>query len=204
LRGRAVVQMATIGPGESRAIAGDVAAAGGEYLEAPVLGSVPQARAGTLQVLVGAPLDRYDRWKMFLGAFGRPRRVGEICQAAVVKLALNQLIPSLSAAFSLALGMVRRSGTDADIFLDVLRQSTFFAPTFDQKLPMMRSRDFSPTNFPAELMLKDVDLALAAARALGLEAEVLDGVRQVLEKTVERGAGREDYSALSATIDPAG
>jgi 3-hydroxyisobutyrate dehydrogenase len=204
LRGRAVVQMATIGPSESRALAADVEAAAGEYLEAPVLGSVPQAREGSLQVLVGAPAERFERWKGLLAAFGPPRRIGEIGQAATVKLALNQLIPSLAAAFSLSLGMVKQSGTDIDAFLEVLRKSTFFAPTFDQKLPMMRSRDFSPTNFPAELMLKDVDLALAEARAQGLESRVLEGVRQVLEKTVARGAGRQDYSALSATIDPVG
>jgi 3-hydroxyisobutyrate dehydrogenase len=204
LRGRAVVQMATIGPGESRRLAEEVDAAGGEYLEAPVLGSVPQAREGTLQILAGAPVERFERWKGLLAAFGPPRRIGEIGQAATVKLALNQLIPSLASAFALSLAMVEKSGTDVDVFMDVLRRSTFFASTFDQKLPMMRSRDFTKTNFPAELMLKDVDLALAEARAMGLESDVLAGVRQVLEKTVGRGAGREDYSALAATIDRAG
>jgi 3-hydroxyisobutyrate dehydrogenase-like beta-hydroxyacid dehydrogenase len=87
--------------------------------------------------------------------------------------------------------------------MDILRQSAFFAPTFDRKLPQMLSRDFSIANFPAALLLKDLDLARTEADGLGLDTAGLDGVRDVVRETVEDGKGREDYSALYATIDPA-
>jgi 3-hydroxyisobutyrate dehydrogenase-like beta-hydroxyacid dehydrogenase len=199
---RTLVQMATIAPEESRTIAARVVARGGRFLEAPVLGSVPQAKNGTLQVLAaGEPAD-IARATPMLQAFGVVRTVGPLGAGATMKLALNQLIPTLASAFALSLGMIRRSGADLELFLDVLRQSTFHAKTFDQKLPMILGRDFTATNFPAELMLKDVELILGETRRLGLETAVLEGVRELCQKTVDRGAGRSDYSALAATIDP--
>jgi 3-hydroxyisobutyrate dehydrogenase len=203
LGGRTILQMSTIAPVESVRLMQDVQGAAGDYLEAPVLGSVPQAEQGSLSVMVGGSEEQFARWKELLACFGpEPRRVGPVGDAAALKLALNQLIGSLSAAFSLSLGMVRRKGIDIDLFMDVLRKSAFFAPTFDRKLPQMLARDFSSPNFPAALLLKDLDLARAEAGRLGLDTTALDGVREIVKKTVEAEHGREDYAALYETIDP--
>jgi 3-hydroxyisobutyrate dehydrogenase-like beta-hydroxyacid dehydrogenase len=204
LSGKTIVQMSTIAPSESIDLAEAVRRAGGEYLEAPVLGSTPQAREGKLLVLVGGSQESFDRWVDLLRAFGpEPVRIGDVGRAAALKLALNQLIPSLAATFSLSLGMVRRHGIDVEVFMNILRQSTFFAPSFDRKLPQMLARDFANTNFPAELMLKDLHLIRAEATALGLDPQGLDGVLGVVQKTVDEGHGREDYSALYQVVDPA-
>lgn len=204
LGGRTVIQMSTIGPAESVKLMEDVRGAAGDYLEAPVLGSVPQAEEGKLLVMVGGSADQLAHWGELLGCFGpAPRLVGPVGHAATLKLAMNQLIGSLSAAFSLSLGVVRRKGIAVDLFMDILRQSAFYAPTFDRKLPQMLVRDFSLPNFPAALLLKDLDLARGEAGALGLDTTALDGVRDVVKKTVEADRGREDYAALYETIDPA-
>jgi 3-hydroxyisobutyrate dehydrogenase len=202
LSAKTFVQMSTIAPGESRALAAEIEAAGGSYLEAPVLGSTPQARGGTLQVLVGGDPDLFSRFQETLALLGPPTLVGPVGQAAALKLALNQLIPSLIAAFSLSLGMIRRSGVDTDLFLGILRKSALYAPSFDGKLPKIRIRDFSEPSFPAELMLKDLDLIRAECETLGLDATVADALRDVLVRTIEGGHGGEDYSALYEVIDP--
>jgi 3-hydroxyisobutyrate dehydrogenase-like beta-hydroxyacid dehydrogenase len=204
LGGRTVIQMSTIGPAESIRLMEDVRGAAGDYLEAPVLGSVPQAEEGKLLVMVGGSSEQLGHWGELLRCFGPdPRLVGPVGHAATLKLAMNQLIASLAASFSLSLGMVRRKGIEVDLFMDILRKSAFYAPTFDRKLPQMLSRDFSNANFPAALLLKDLDLARAEADGLGLDTAALDGVRDVVKETVEDGKGREDYAALYATIDPA-
>lgn len=202
LAGKTFVQMSTIAPGESRALAAEIEAAGGGYLEAPVLGSTPQAKGGTLQVLVGGDPHLFARVETALAPLGPPTLVGPVGQAAALKLALNQLIPNLIAAFSLSVGMVRRSGVDLDLFLGILRKSALYAPTFDGKLPKIRERDFAQPNFPAELMLKDLDLIRAECESLGLDGAVTDALRGVLARTVEGGAGGADYSALYEVIDP--
>lgn len=203
LEGKTVVQMSTIGPSESTALEEEVRRRGGDYLEAPVLGSTPQARDGKLLVMVGGTPEQFGNWLEVLRALGpEPIRVGPVGQASALKLAVNQLIGALSATFSLSLGMVRRQGIDVELFMKILRQSTFYAPTYDRKLPSMLARDFSDPNFPAALMLKDLDLIHGNAAELGLNTTVLDAVRDVMRKTVEKGLGGADYSALYEVIDP--
>ena len=203
LGGRTVIQMSTIAPVESVRLMDEVRGAAGDYLEAPVLGSVPQAEEGKLLVMMGGSSEQLEHWGDLLRCFGpEPRQVGPVGHAAALKLAMNQLIASLSAAFSLSLGMVGRKGIEVDLFMDILRKSAFYAQTFDRKLPQMLARDFASPNFPADLLLKDLDLARAEAGALGLDTTALDGVREVVKKTVEDGKGREDYAALYETIDP--
>jgi len=80
LPGKCIVQMGTIGPGESRDIAAAVSTAGGQYVEAPVLGSQPEAAAGTLLVMVGCNVDpeTSPAWPV-LKAFGEaPLHIGEV------------------------------------------------------------------------------------------------------------------------------
>ncbi len=201
---RTVIQMSTIAPTESLAIAQEVEALGGEYLEAPVLGSVPQARDGALQILIGGTPEQGQRYSKILGTVGSLTYVGPVGTASALKLALNQLIPSMIAAFSLSWGMVRRAGVDPEIFLGILRKSALYAPTFDGKLPKIASRDFGDPNFPAELMEKDCGLIVAECERLGLDTTVARAVADLVARTVAEGHGREDYSAMAAVIDPAG
>jgi 3-hydroxyisobutyrate dehydrogenase-like beta-hydroxyacid dehydrogenase len=198
LSGRTVIQMGTIAPGESRAVRDAVVQAGGDYLEAPVLGSIPEARDSKLLVMVGADTQaQFARWRELFTAFGpNPVHVGEVGQAAALKLAFNQLIASLTTAFSLSLALIRREGVPVDLFMDVLRESALYAPTFDKKLPRMLEADFSNPNFPVKHMLKDVSLVALAAREAGVDAGLLVPVRENLERVMADGHGDEDYSAL--------
>ena len=97
---------------------------------------------------------------------------------------------------------MRRKGIDVEVFLDILRQSAFHAATFDRKLPQMLERNFSNTNFPAALLLKDLDLVGSEAAGPGRDTTILQGVREVVKRAVEAGRGREDYAALYEVIDP--
>lgn len=157
LSGKHVLQMGTIGPAESISIAADVEAAGAQYMEAPVLGSQPEAEQGTLLVMVGSK-EAPDGTPpgLVLKAFcSEANYIGEVCcpphpfatfrgkclwswtceapaaitgciaehknkcikdlnvckvqigTAAAVKLALNQLIASLTVGFSTSLALLQ-------------------------------------------------------------------------------------------------
>lgn len=201
LSGRRVIQMGTIGPAESRRIAHAVEQAGGSYLEAPVLGSIPEAERGTLLVMVGGSPEDYEASRDLLGAFGHdPVYLGAVGSAAAAKLALNQLIASMTAAFALSLAWVEHSGVEVDAFMKLLRESALYAPTFDKKLPRLRARDYANPNFPTRHLLKDVNLFLREAAGLGLGAEALEGVQHRLEVAIARGYADADYSALYEAI----
>lgn len=203
LTGRTVIQMGTIGPQESRAIQQEVQAAGGDYLEAPVLGSIAEATAQRLLVMVGGTEAQFARWAGLLRGFGPELRlIGPVGKAAALKLALNQLIASEIAAFSLSVGLVQREDIPVDTFMDILRRSALFAPAFEKKLPRLLARDYANPNFSTKNLLKDLDLFLDEAKGLGLNPDCASGVRALLQHAMDQGLADVDYSAVHSLVNP--
>jgi len=204
LADKTVVQMGTIAPEESRAIGAELTALGCDYYEAPVLGSIPELSAGKLLLMVGATPQQFERDRAWLQTFGpEPLLVGPVGSAAALKLAMNQLIGSLTTAFAASLALVQREGIAVETFLQILRPSALYAPTFDKKLQRMLDRDFDRPNFPTKHLLKDLDLFSQAAGAQGIETAPVQAVRAVVERAIALGLGNTDYSALFAAIAPA-
>ena len=201
--GKTVIQMGTIAPQETQAIAEGINGAGGDYLEATVLGSIPQVKTGTLLVMVGGTAEQFEAHLSLLKIFGpEPLLVGPVGSSAALKLALNQLIASLTSGFAASLGMVQRAGIDLDIFMTILRDSALYAPTFDKKLARMVDRNFANPNFPTKHLLKDTRLFAQAAEAYGLDTTMVEAIAQVVGQTVDAGLQNEDYSALFNTVVP--
>ncbi|MGF1488227.1 MAG: NAD(P)-dependent oxidoreductase [Prochloraceae cyanobacterium] len=203
LNSRTVIQMGTIAPKQSKEIAEKIVKNGGEYLEAPVLGSIPQVKSGELLVMVGSTPEQFTKYSPVLKHFRpEPMHVGTVGKAAAMKLALNQLIASLTAAFSLSLGLVKKEGVEVEKFMQILRQSALYAPTFDKKISRMEKRNFDNPNFPTKHLLKDTNLFLESAEAIGLDIIGLEGTRNLIKKAIERGFSEADYSAIYAAINP--
>ena len=200
---RTVIQMGTISPTESIAIGREVLKAGGDYLESPVLGGIAEAREGTLILMVGASPEQFGRWSGLLKCLGpEPLFIGPIGHGSGLKLAMNQLIASLTAAFALSLGFVQRKGINVDLFLEILRGSPLYAPFFDRKLERMLTRNHSNPFFFTSNLAKDIDLFLGEARSLKMETAGLEGVRRLVAIALDRGYAEQDYSALIDITTP--
>jgi 3-hydroxyisobutyrate dehydrogenase len=195
--GRTLIQMGTIGPSDSRDLQAQVIAAGGKYLEAPVLGSIPEVKAGTLQVMVGSTEEQFHQWRSLLQHLGEPKHIGEVGTAAALKLGLNQMIASLTTGFALSLEFVQQQGVPVNVFMEILRQSALYAPTFDKKLQRMLESNYANPNFPTQHLLKDVNLFLSEAKDCNLSIESLEGIGKILESACEKGLAELDYSALA-------
>lgn len=203
LAGKTVIQMGTIAPADSRALHADIRAAGGDYLEAPVLGSIPEAQSGKLSVMVGGTVEQLVQWNEVLSCFGTVRLIGDVGAAAAVKLALNQLIGSLTSAFATSLSFVQRQDVSVNLFMEILRESALYAPTFDKKLQRMLDRNYENPNFPTKHLAKDMGLFLTEAQSLGLNPELVTAVQSILTKTLELGLADKDYSALFSAVSEA-
>lgn len=202
IAGRTIIQMGTITPTESKAISEKVIAAGGNYLEAPVLGSTPQAQEGKLIVMVGGTPEQFQHWSNLLQNFSSdPLLIGSVGTAAAVKLALNQLIASLTTAFALSLSFVQRQGADVDLFMQILRDSALYAPTFDKKLQRMLERDFSNPNFPTKHLLKDTSLFISKAESVALDTSSIKGVQEILLRALNQALADCDYSSLYSAVN---
>ena len=203
VQNRTIIQMGTIAPSESIALGQEIRTGIGDYFEAPVLGSLAEAKAGRLLVMVGGTAEHVERWDEVLKCFCEaPVLVGTIGRAAALKLALNQLIAAHVTAFSLSLGLIQRAGVEVETFMTVLRQSALTAPTFEKKLPRLLTRDYANPNFSTRHLLKDVDLCLNAARETNLATPALAGIRGILEETVAQGLQDVDYSSVFETVVP--
>ena len=197
LQGRGVIQISTIAPAESEALAAAVAELGGRYLEAPVLGSRPEALAGTLQLMAGGPATLVQEALPVLGLLSQePQHLGEVGSAMTTKLALNQLIASLTHAFSLSLHLVQQGGVAVEPFMNLLRNSALYAATFDKKLARELNGDYANPNFPTAHLRKDLNLFIRAAQQAGLNSEGLGGLAALLERSSRAGLDGLDYCAL--------
>ncbi len=203
LKGKTVLQMGTISPDESRALAERVQAAGGDYLEAPVLGSIPEAKNGELIIMAAGSEAAYHHCLLLLRGLGKEvDLVGSVGQAAAMKLAMNQLIAALTVGFAQSLGLIRAEGVDLELFMKLLRESSLYAPTFDKKLQKYIEHDYSNANFPLKHLIKDVGLFKQVAESSGMNAQVSDAMLSVLNSGEQAGYGDEDYSALYEAINP--
>ena len=205
LQGKTFLQMATISPGQSRAIAEAITARGGRYLEAPVLGSLPEARTGTLIIMAAGPEKLFQDVLPTLQALGtEPRYIGDTGAAAALKLAMNQLIASLTAGFSLSLGYAIKNDVDTDLFMQTVRDSALYAKTYDKKLHKYLQRDFGTANFSTLHLLKDIGLFIDDAKAAGLNTDALEGIQRIARQTVDDGMDGMDYSSIYQVICPPG
>lgn len=200
---RTVIQMGTIAPEESQTFQKQVGDMGGDYFECPVLGSVAEAGCGQLILMVGGSPQQFDQWGEFLEVFGPdPYYIGPVGYAAALKLAMNQLIGSLMTAFAQSLGLVQRYGIDEQLFLKVLMKSALFAPMFEKKMPRLLTRDYDHPNFPLKHLVKDINLFVKTAESINLPVTGLEGVRRILEQTLQKSFESKDYSCLYETVNP--
>lgn len=197
LAGKLVLQVATIAPEESQVLAAALAERGAELLELPVLGSKPEALAGTLQLMAAGRPEALERARPVLADLGgEPHHLGPVGAALTTKLALNQLIASLTHSFSLSLHLVQQGGVEVEAFMAILRASALYAPTFDKKLAKELADDYANPNFPTAHLRKDLQLFLEAAGGAGLNTEGLSGLARLLERATAAGLDDLDYSAL--------
>lgn len=200
---KTIIQMSTISPKESILLKERIEKMKGRYFEAPVLGSIPQIEEEKLIVLVGGTENDIEEYsKLFESFSNKIVYIGVVGKASAIKLALNQLIATETAAFAMSLGYLREVGVDVEKFMDILKSSALYAPTFEKKLDNYLSRDFSNPNFPLKHLLKDVHLTIDQFRQEGINTQTLEGVEAVIRKGLEEKLSEKDYSSLYNIIHP--
>jgi 3-hydroxyisobutyrate dehydrogenase-like beta-hydroxyacid dehydrogenase len=193
--GHTLVEMSTVGPDVVRVIA-ERLPDGVAVIDAPVLGSVPRATDGTLQVFVGADPVLAERWMPVLEAFGQPIHMGPPGSGAAMKLVTNSILGALMSGLAEALTLADAFALDQSTVLDILAESAIGA-TVKSKRDKIESGRFAP-NFKLSLALKDLRLVTAAAQNAGLQLPLAMAARAWFEVSDAEGLGSYDYSAVTA------
>jgi 3-hydroxyisobutyrate dehydrogenase/2-hydroxy-3-oxopropionate reductase len=198
--GSTVLEMSTVGPAAVHRLRGALPE-GVALVDAPVLGSTPQAEDGSLQVFVGgAPAD-VERWVPLLGTFGSPTHVGPLGAGAAAKLVVNSTLGGTLALLGEALALAGGLGLDRSTALDVLARSPL-GTQVERRRPALESGDF-PLRFRLRLASKDLDLVEAAAGDAGVDLRVAPAARSWFDDATEASWGDEDYSAVLGYITDA-
>ncbi len=198
--GALFVDMSTVDPATIRDLAAQAAARGIAFVDAPVSGSRKPAVEGTLVVMAAGDAAAVERARPVLEAMGRVRYLGPTGAGASMKLVLNGLGAHLLAAHSMALVLAKALGLDPATAVEVIQSGAFASPLFAAKTPKVLARDFS-ADFSLALMLKDQDLVLETARAVGVELPTLRAIRDQVARAVEQGWGGEDLSVLVRLLE---
>jgi 3-hydroxyisobutyrate dehydrogenase-like beta-hydroxyacid dehydrogenase len=193
--GHTLIEMSTVGPDVIRdlteRVPDDV-----DVIDAPVLGSIPQATDGTLKIFVGAGPELAEEWMPVLEAFGRPIHLGPPGSGAAMKLVTNSVLGALMSGLAEALTLADAFALDQTAVLDILAESPI-AVTVRSKRDNIESGRFPP-NFKLALAAKDLRLVTGTAESAGLALPLAAAARAWFELGEAEGLGAHDYSALTA------
>jgi len=177
---KSVIDTSTIGPKAAEAAAAQLAAAGIEYVDAPVSGGTSGADKATIAIMVACPKEAYERFRPLLGLMGKPFYVGpKPGQGQAVKVLNNFLSATALAASSEAIAFGTRQGIEMKTILDIVNASSGRNSATDDKFPNRILHGRYDAGFAAKLQLKDIRLYLENARATGIADEIASVVVDV-------------------------
>jgi 3-hydroxyisobutyrate dehydrogenase-like beta-hydroxyacid dehydrogenase len=195
-----LVDMSTVSVAASERVAGRAAAAGVEYLRAPVSGNPTAVRGGTLMIVVSGPEPVARELDPLLRAIGpKVLYVGEGERARVVKLVFQILVAGTAELLGEALVLGEAAGLERAKLLEAIGLSAVGSPFVAYKSPPLLNDDFSAT-FTTALMLKDVELVLELAEEHGVALPFARHLRMLLRATADDGFADSDFMALYAHL----
>jgi len=196
-----VVDSSTISPSAEYQFAERLHGKGVEYVDAPVTGSKVAAENGSLIFMVGGDEAVLAKLDPLFKAMGKQVfRMGETSKGQAAKLVMNLQIALIYEGFAEALTLATKLGVNVDSLLPLIQASMVKSGVVEYKAPFVLKRDFTP-NFPLRLMLKDIDLALAAAKEARVKLPALETVQEIYEMAAEDGHQDLDCAATLTLLE---
>jgi 3-hydroxyisobutyrate dehydrogenase-like beta-hydroxyacid dehydrogenase len=193
------ISMSTISVGLSRRLAASHREKQQHYLASPVFGRPDAAAAAKLFIIAAGPAEQIERCRPLFDAIGQKTFIaGEEAHAAnVIKLAGNFLITTVIESLAEAFAFGRKFGVDPHAFLDILTNSLFTAPVYQNYGSMIASDNFEPAGFKLPLGLKDNRLLLAAAEEAAAPMPMASLIHDRFVAALARGLGESDWAAIA-------
>ena len=193
------VGMSTISVQLSRRLGAEHQAKQQHYIAAPVFGRPDAAAAGKLFIVAAGPSPQIERCRGLFDRMGQKTFVvDEQAPAAnVFKLTGNFLITTVIESLAEAFALVRKSGLNAEKFLEVMTESLFTAPLYRDYGSLSVSDKFEPAGFKMPLGFKDNRLVLAAAEEVRAPIPMASLVHDRFLEAMALGLSNADWSAIS-------
>lgn len=192
-----IIDMSSIAPLESKAIAAECAKHGVNMMDAPVSGGEPKAIDGTLSIMCGGPKALFDKHQQMLGKLGSSVvHCGDINGAGnTVKLANQVIVACNIAACAEAYSLATMAGVDPEKVFEAIRGGLAGSTVMSAKVPMMMDGNFKP-GFRIDLHIKDLNNALDTGHGVGTPMLLTAQVQEMLQWLHNNGCGSDDHSAI--------
>ena len=196
-----IVCNATIGLEGTLRAAERVRELGARFLDVPFTGSKGAAEKRQLVYYIGGEEQDFLRVKPFLDATSKAIvHIGEVGQAAVVKVVTNLISAVTVQTLAEALAIVRRAGIRPEALASAIENNAMRSGVTDLTLPAMMSGDYTP-HFSLKHMFKDVQLGIELANEFALDVPATSAVGAVMFGALMKGLGDLDYAALAKAYE---
>lgn len=193
--GAVCFDLSTLTVEDSRELAEEARKRGARFLDTPVSGSVPHARAGTLAIMAGGDEAALEAHRDVLEAFSASiHYFGTNGAGLQMKLVTNHIFAAHICAIAEALTMGTKGGLDPERMVEFLKASVI-PKILEYKASPMIAKDYAPT-FTVNLMLKDLRIIAAMADGLGAPIPLGAAARQVYMSAAALGYGEADQNAI--------
>ena len=194
--GKIFIDMSTVSPAVSRALAAKVRAAGADMLDSPVSGSVITLQEGKLSVMVGGRKETFEAVKPLLLDIGpKVTYVGDNGLALAMKIATNLSLAVQMLAFSEGVLLAEKSGIARKVAVDVLTHSAVASPMIQYRGPFVLEQP-DEAWFDVNMMQKDMVLAMELGRQLDVPLPTTAVSNEILTSARAMGFTKHDFACM--------
>jgi 3-hydroxyisobutyrate dehydrogenase-like beta-hydroxyacid dehydrogenase len=194
--GKLLIDMSTVSPAVSRALAAKVREKGADMIDSPVSGSVITLQEGKLSVMVGGKRETFERAKPVLLDVGpKVTHVGDNGLALAMKIATNLSLAVQMLAFCEGVLLAEKSGISRETAVDVLTHSVIASPMVQYRGPFVLKMP-DEAWFDVNMMQKDMLLALEMGRALDVPLPTTAVTNEFLTASRGMGLAKQDFAVM--------
>lgn len=198
--GMTVIDMSTISPTTTEALAADLADAGVDWLDAPVSGGEEGAVEGTLSIMAGGDAEVLTAHRDLLEVMGSVTHCGPVGSGQVAKAANQIVVANTYQAVSEALVFAEKAGADVQAVVDAISGGAAGCWVLDNRADRMIRGNFEP-GFFADYQYKDLRIATEAAQAYNAPLPATGVAHEMYKSMAATGLGRDDHSGVIQVLE---
>jgi 3-hydroxyisobutyrate dehydrogenase len=206
--GTLLIDCSTIDVASAREVGEDMQKLGFDFVDAPVSGGIAAAAGGTLTFMVGGTNEAFERARPFLEPMAKAViHAGALGAGQAAKICNNMILGATMVATCEAFVLAEKLGLDPQVFFDISSKASGQSWSMTSYAPVPGVGPDTPADhdyeggFAAALMLKDLKLAMEAARQAGAYTPMGGEAEELYQRFVDRGGGNKDFSGLIKMID---